>query len=121
LHTSTTTFLLWILCCPSLESVDIDAAAKLYAESSGTSLILRQLHKRVHDIEIGRLADGVDEGDADLNFDADDDRDESEPWLSEDAENDNVGSENVEREASSEGGVEDGDAVAPTADAFEDI
>lgn len=102
-----------------LEKLDVDAAAKKFAECSGSSLILKRLHQKMHAIEIGRLEDGVDEGDADLDLsdDCGADDEESEPWLYEDDDDDDDASE-----APSEGEEieEEGQAPVPANASFLD-
>ena len=82
------------LLCHGLESFDVDAAAQKYMVSPAGCMVLNKLHKRVSEIEVGRLQDGVDEGDPDFDFAFNDDASDVSdddipngdvPWL-EDAE-----------------------------------
>jgi len=58
------------LLCTDLEGFDVDAAAKKYVVSpDGSSMVLNRLHKKVSDIEVGRLEDGIDEGEPNFDFD----------------------------------------------------
>ena len=50
------------LLCNDLEGFDVDAAAKKYVTSPAGCMVLNQLHKKVSQIEIGRLEDGIDDG-----------------------------------------------------------
>jgi hypothetical protein len=72
----------------------VDAAAQKYMVSPAGCMVLNKLHKRVSEIEVGRLQDGVDEGDPDFDFAFNDDASDVSdddipngdvPWL-EDAE-----------------------------------
>jgi len=56
------------LLCHDLVSFDVDAAAKKYVTSPAGCMVLNKLHRRVSQIEIGRLQDGVDEGAPDFDF-----------------------------------------------------
>ena len=50
------------LLCNDLEGFDVDVAAKKYVISPAGCMVLNQLHKKVSQIEIGRLEDGIDDG-----------------------------------------------------------
>ena len=93
------------LLCNDLEKFDVDAAAKKFGISQA-GMVLNKLHSTVSQIEIGRLENGIDDGEPDFEFDFcdDDDDDGSDddggdgvddaPWL-EDAEGGDVEDESI--------------------------
>jgi hypothetical protein len=92
------------LLCNDLEGFDVDAAAKKYVTSPAGCMVLNQLHKKVSQIEIGRLEDGIDDGEPDFDFafcaddgsdDDGDDGDDDALWLEDEEGSDEVEDESI--------------------------
>jgi len=92
------------LLCNDLEGFDVDAAAKKYVISPASCMVLNQLHKKVSRIEIGRLEDGIDDGEPDFDFafcaddgsdDDGDDGDDDALWLEDEEGSDEVEDESI--------------------------
>jgi len=89
------------LLCNDLEGLDVDAAAKKYVTSPAGCMVLNQLHKKVSQIEIGRLEDGIDDGEPDFDFafcaddGSDDDGDDDALWLEDEQGSDEVEDESI--------------------------
>ena len=72
-------------------------------------MVLNQLHKKVSQIEIGRLEDGIDDGEPDFNFalcaddGSDDDGDDDALWLEDEEGSDEVEDESIFLQSPSHG------------------